>query len=265
MTKSLCPQCGKPFEAESSGVCAACLLKFAARPESFGDTQTYANQQLTPEIDINLVRAAFPQLEILAEIGRGGMGTVFKARQPKLDRFVALKILSAKLAEKPTFAERFAQEGKLLARLSHPNIVAVYDFGQVEVALPDHTTDAEKNTEDAEEKNANANKLATDTLKSNAVSVPDNKTTFFFLILEFVDGVNLRQAMREERFSPEQALAIVPRICEALQYAHDEGVLHRDIKPENILLDTRGRIKIADFGIGCVARWTADGATAPLP
>src|SRR5262249_42253016 len=72
---------------------------------------------------------------------------------------------------------------------------------------------------------------------------------FWYLVMEFVDGVNLRQAMRAGRFSPSQALALVPRICDALQYAHEEGVLHRDIKPENLLLDTRGRVKIADFGI----------------
>jgi hypothetical protein len=67
--------------------------------------------------------------------------------------------------------------------------------------------------------------------------------------MEYVDGVNLRQAMRAGRLSAAEVLRIVPRICEALQFAHDEGVLHRDIKPENILLDARGRVKIADFGI----------------
>ena len=67
--------------------------------------------------------------------------------------------------------------------------------------------------------------------------------------MEYVDGVNLRQAMQAGRFSPGEALAIVPKICEALQYAHEQGMLHRDIKPENILLDTKGRVKIADFGI----------------
>ncbi len=156
--------------------------------------------------DREAVQAAFPELEILEMIGQGGMGTVFKAWQPKLDRYVALKILSAHFTGAPVFTDRFAREGKLLARLSHPNIVTVYDYGQA--------------------------------------------GEFYYLMLEYVDGVNLRQAMREQRFTPEQALAIVPKICDALQYAHDEGVLHRDIKPENILLDTRGRIKITDFGIG---------------
>src|SRR5204862_3600244 len=72
---------------------------------------------------------------------------------------------------------------------------------------------------------------------------------FYFLLMEFVDGVNLRQAMKTGRFTPEQALAVVPPVCEALQYAHEHGIVHRDIKPENLLLDKEGRVKIADFGI----------------
>lgn len=72
---------------------------------------------------------------------------------------------------------------------------------------------------------------------------------YYYLLMEFVDGVNLRQAMQAGRFTPEQALAIVPPVCEALQYAHEHGIVHRDIKPENLLLDKTGRVKIADFGI----------------
>ncbi len=77
---------------------------------------------------------------------------------------------------------------------------------------------------------------------------------FYFLMMEFVDGVNLRQAMRTGHFLPEQALAIVPSICEALQFAHDRGIVHRDIKPENLLMDKSGRVKIADFGIARILR-----------
>ena len=81
--------------------------------------------------------------------------------------------------------------------------------------------------------------------------------------MEFVDGVNLRRLLDTGKLAPEEALAIVPQICDALQYAHDHGVVHRDIKPENILLDKSGRVKIADFGlaklmgreaVGCVKR-----------
>jgi tRNA A-37 threonylcarbamoyl transferase component Bud32 len=163
------------------------------------------------------VTAAFPQFEILELIGVGGMGTVWRARQPKLNRHVALKLLPASLAERdPAFAERFEREGQLLARLHHPNIVTVHDSGRA--------------------------------------------GDFFYLLMEFVDGVNLRQAMRASRFTPQQALAIVPKICDALQYAHEEGVLHRDIKPENILLDTKGRVKLVDFGI---AKLMAQAEAAP--
>jgi serine/threonine protein kinase len=82
---------------------------------------------------------------------------------------------------------------------------------------------------------------------------------FYFLLMEFVDGVNLRQAMKAGRFTPEQALAIVPPVCEALQYAHDHGIVHRDIKPENLLLDKEGRVKIADFGIAKILGAPASG------
>jgi hypothetical protein len=108
----------------------------------------------------------------------------------------------------------------------------------------------------------------------NIVSVFDfgEAGGFFYLLMEFVDGANLRQAMRAGRFTPEQALAIVPKICEALQFAHSEGILHRDVKPENILLDARGRVKIADFGIAKlvgerqpVTQLTATGATIGTP
>jgi serine/threonine protein kinase len=154
---------------------------------------------------IDEIRVAFPDLEILDEIGQGGMSVVYRARQPKLDRLIALKILPKALAATPGFSERFTREGRVLARLSHPNIVAVHDFGA--------------------------------------------SGGFCFLIMEYVDGVNLRQAMRAGRFTPEQALQIIPAICDALQFAHTQGVLHRDIKPENILLDSKGKVKIADFGI----------------
>lgn len=192
-------------EGAAQGLCPKCLLMQALLPTEAGKASSSRPVPPTREE----IAAAFPQLEILELIGQGGMGFVFKARQPKLDRLVALKILPQSLAADPAFAERFTREGRVLAKLNHPNIVTVHDFG----------------------------------LSNN----------YFYLLMEYVDGVNLRQAMKANQFTPAQALAIVPKICEALQYAHNEGVLHRDIKPENILLDSKGRVKIADFGIAKLA------------
>ncbi|MDP1590241.1 MAG: serine/threonine-protein kinase [Prosthecobacter sp.] len=87
---------------------------------------------------------------------------------------------------------------------------------------------------------------------------------FYFLLMEFVDGVNLRQAMTAGRFTPEQALAIVPPVCEALQYAHEHGIVHRDIKPENLLMDKAGRVKIADFGIAKMIGAVTEGGGESL-
>src|SRR6266850_7129279 len=197
-----CPQCGATLpEGALAGLCPACLLKQGAEAET--STQSEPTPFQPPSVEE--VAKLFPQLEIIAFIGKGGMGAVYKARQPGLDRFVALKILPPQVASGPGFAERFNREARALARLSHPNIVAVHEFGQVN-GLP-------------------------------------------FFLMEFVDGPNLRQLEQTGKLSPREALQIVPQICEALQFAHDEGIVHRDIKPENILLDKKGRVKIADFGI----------------
>ena len=196
-----CPQCGGSIPSDApGGLCPRCVLLGAAQPS---EPAGLGGGVTEPTLDE--VRAAFPAFEVVERLGAGGMGVVFKARQRTLDRWVALKVLPRHLAGDPSFVERFQREARLLARLSHPGIVAVHDFGQ---AGP-----------------------------------------FCYLLLEYVDGVTLRQALRTERMTPAQALALVPPICEALQFAHDHGVLHRDIKPENILLDTAGRVKIADFGI----------------
>lgn len=85
----------------------------------------------------------------------------------------------------------------------------------------------------------------------NIVTVFDFGITenFHYLVMELVDGVNLREAIQSQDFTPKQVLKVIPEICDALQYAHDKGVIHRDIKPENILLDKTGNVKIADFGL----------------
>jgi predicted Ser/Thr protein kinase len=202
-----CQQCGKQFEAAVGGrLCPECMLKVGLGTEF--DTEASAKPTAaapgTPQ-DLADVSQHFPQLEILALLGTGGMGAVYKARQKQLDRVVALKILPPEAGRVPAFAERFLREARALARLNHPNIVTIHDFGEA--------------------------------------------AGLFYLIMEYVDGANLRQMEQAGRLPPPQALTIVPKICDALQYAHDEGIVHRDIKPENILVDKKGRVKIADFGL----------------
>lgn len=202
---SKCPQCGAPLpESTPAGLCPHCLMALNLKTETVF-TDDSAAAPIQPALTLEQLAPAFPQLEILEYLGRGGMGVVYKARQKTLNRIVALKLLAPERIGDPKFAERFTREAQALAALNHPNIVTIHDFGQA--------------------------------------------GGFYFLLMEFIDGANLRQLLRARKFTPEEALAIVPPLCDALQFAHERGVIHRDIKPENLLLDKAGRVKIADFGI----------------
>lgn len=154
------------------------------------------------------------------------MGAVYRAKHISLDRIVAIKIIMPQAAAIPSFAERFAREAKALAKLSHPNIVAIFDFGQ---AMP-------------------------------TSSQPVALQPLYYLVMEYVDGINLRQLMAKRSLKPSQTLSIIVQICEALQYAHHAGVIHRDIKPENLLIAPSPNassvqssesvmVKIVDFGL----------------
>ena len=151
------------------------------------------------------VQGQLPDYELAESLGRGGMGAVFRARQINLDREVAIKVLLPPPAEVVGWSERFQREAQALARLVHPGIVTVHDFGEAEGLA--------------------------------------------WIVMELVDGADLRQMLDEGRLPQEEALAIVPALCEALQYAHDRGVVHRDIKPENVLFDRFGGVKLVDFGL----------------
>ncbi|KAF0175642.1 MAG: serine/threonine protein kinase bacterial [Limisphaerales bacterium] len=253
-----CPQCSAVLPADApQGLCPACLLAAVALPTEAGT----AAPAKAPAPTREQVATAFPQLEILELIGAGGMGYVFKARQPKLDRLVALKLLPQHLGADAAFAGRFEREGRVLARLSHPNIVTVHDFGFARAGDWQSPFPSPRPPTDGDYKSP-ALPLSPDAQPETPNSQPGTaKPGFYYLLMEFVDGVNLRQAMRAGRFTPVQALEVVPKICEALQFAHEQGILHRDIKPENILLDAKGRVKLVDFGI---AKLVDDGR-AELP
>ena len=203
-TTQVCPICGKPVVSGApQGLCPECLMKSGFETKAGNEPGAGKSAFVPPSVEE--MAKLFPQLEIIELLGQGGMGAVYKARQPRLNRFVALKILSPEKQNDPQFAERFEREARALAWLTHPNIVTVYDFGETQ--------------------------------------------GIFFLLMEFVDGMSLRRLLQTRKLASNEALAIVPQICQALQYAHDQGIIHRDIKPENILLDKKGQVKIADFGI----------------
>lgn len=162
------------------------------------------------------VRMLGDRYEIGEVIGRGGMAEVHEARDVRLGRRVAIKILRPDLARDPDFQVRFRREAQSAAALNHPNIVAVYDSGE------DRLDGAEGQPQ---------------------VVVP-------YIVMEYVDGMTLRQLLASgRRLLPERALEIASGVLSALDYAHRHGIVHRDIKPGNVMLTRSGDVKVMDFGI----------------
>ena len=152
------------------------------------------------------MRTHIGHYEIVSELGRGGMGVVYKAYEPALTRYVAIKELSPSLAHDQTLVERFLREARSMASLNDPHIIQIYFIGQ------------------------------------------ENNQPYF--VMEFVDGESLSTIIkREGRLYFGDALKILYQSAKGLSVAHDRGVIHRDIKPGNLMLNQRGQIKIADFGI----------------
>ncbi len=144
--------------------------------------------------------------EIREHIATGGMATVYKAWDTRVERIVAIKVLRSLAKSDSNAVERFRREAHAAARLSHPNAVTVYDF--------------------LEERGEH------------------------FLIMEYVEGVNLKQLLAEKHMlSAEEAIDITCQMCSVLQVAHAQGFIHRDIKPQNIMITPDGQAKLTDFGI----------------
>ncbi len=144
--------------------------------------------------------------EVLALLGCGGMGAVYQARQLSLDRFVAIKLLPPDLGSDPEFEARFRREAKSMAKLNHPNIVQIYDYGQTSAGQ-------------------------------------------HYFVMEYVDGSDLQKLVKAGTLDAEGTINAVSQICDALQYAHEQGFVHRDIKPANIFINRQGVLKIGDFGL----------------
>src|SRR5678815_4046246 len=143
--------------------------------------------------------------EILSAIGKGGMGEVWKARDTRLGRDVAIKTLSVDVERQPDWLSRFEREAKVLASLNHPNIAAIHGF--------------------------------------------DHDQGLHFLVLELVPGDTLADRLHQGPLQVEEALTIARQVADALDAAHERGVIHRDLKPANIKITDEGVVKVLDFGL----------------
>ncbi|TDU66201.1 serine/threonine protein kinase [Prosthecobacter fusiformis] len=159
-----------------------------------------------PEVED--LQALLPQYLIQRMLGRGGMGAVYQGRQANLDRQVAIKILPSSMEKTETSSSsRFKNEARAMARLSHPGIVTVYDFGETSCGL-------------------------------------------LFIVMEYVEGTDVQKLITaNHRLHTEHAMVITTHVCDALQYAHEKGIIHRDIKPSNIMVRSDGAVKVTDFGL----------------
>ena len=150
----------------------------------------------------------YGRYKIEKEIGRGSMGVVYLAQDPQIDRKIALKVIHKEHAENTYFLSRFYKEAKAIGRLSHPNIVTVYDIGQ------DHGT--------------------------------------HFIAMEFISGIPLRRVILQMSLSLQEILIVGIKLADALDFAHQKGIVHRDVKPSNIIMADGGEPILTDFGIAHV-------------
>src|SRR6186713_1463755 len=165
--------------------------------------------------------------DILSTIGAGAMGVVYKARDTRLGRDVAIKVLPPGFARDPDRLGRFEREARAVAAINHPNILSVHDIGNAEVVDTDQ----------------------------GAVRVT-------YMVTELLDGDTLRTRLAQGAFSARKAVDVAGQVARGLAAAHDRGIIHRDLKPENIVLLRDGHAKILDFGLAKMAEGTeAGGAT----
>ncbi|MDD3732292.1 MAG: protein kinase, partial [candidate division Zixibacteria bacterium] len=153
----------------------------------------------------------FANFRIIRKIGEGGMGEVYLAEDVKLNRQVALKILQAEFFDNPDRLERFKREAKTAARISHPNVMAIYDM------------DTARDRETGRDLN--------------------------YIVMEYISGLSLTDYLQKKSLATSDILRVAEKVAAGLAAAHKLGIVHRDIKPDNIKIDEEGNPKILDFGL----------------
>lgn len=163
--------------------------------------------------------------QVINQIGKGGMAAVYKAYHAAVDRYVAIKIISNQLVENTEFLKRFQQEARLIAKLEHPHILPIHDFGEVD-------------------------------------GVP-------YMVMRYLDAGTLKERLKASPLTLPEVDRIFGQLADALQYAHENGVIHRDIKPSNVMLDKRGSVFLTDFGVAKMlegsSNLTATGTVTGTP
>src|SRR4029450_1709769 len=210
-----CPECGSASRVGRS-LCLSCMISAGVGANGHnGDLSAEASAKaetlddLLGELDVCDADWRIGNYQVLEEIGRGGMGVIYRARQRHSRRIVALKRILSYHADSQETLARFRREAQAAASLDHPNILPIYEVSECDDGLP-------------------------------------------FFSMKFAGGGSLLDAAPALRGEPRRAVALVAKVCRAVQYAHGQGILHRDLKPGNILLDGRGEPLVSDFGL---AKW----------
>ncbi len=221
---AVCPECESELDLSQQNAepttcpfCGAMVTISSNAEHSPGEDESEVPTLITkPDDDSAAIPPAIPGFELTRHVGRGGMGSVWEARQNILGRKVAIKVLSSKLAQSPHFQARFTREAQTLARLQHPGIVSIYDF----ILRDDYCC-----------------------IVMEYVDGPNRQ-----------DPQTVFRLIRNHELDVDRTEAIALEILDALAYAHEEGVVHRDIKPSNILITRHGRVKLVDFGIAAIRK-----------
>ncbi|MGH7856935.1 MAG: serine/threonine-protein kinase, partial [Candidatus Binatia bacterium] len=187
-----------------------------------------------------MIGARLGPYEITAELGEGGMGEVWRAKDFHLGREVALKVLPEGFTQDADRLARFEREAKLLAQLNHPNIAQIYAFekwGQLPIPGASGTAGSPQG-------------------KSETVPI-------FALVMELVDGPTLAERLESGPLPFNESLSVSVQIAQALEEAHEKGIVHRDLKPQNIKASMEGKVKVLDFGLAKAMDPASSSALSP--